>query len=217
MMVTINGATVIRGNVRIPLHGPWTSVLEVDAATAPTGPVTVNLGGVRDFKGTVLRSGTYLQRTLVEVVGGAGGLARTIRRNYYQPSLTLRVLLGDVLREAGEQLGSTADSAVTSRVLASWTRHQGLASSALNELLRGSPGALWRVLPDGTVHVGIPTFPVASLESFDLIDDDVLAKRIVIATDDPRLDAGTTFEGRRLDLVVHRFDAGQYRVEGYYA
>jgi hypothetical protein len=75
--LSLNGAAVQHGTLRLPRIGAWTAEVVVDVATAPSGAVTLATGDGRySLRGTVVRSGVDGERAHVRIVGGAGGLWR---------------------------------------------------------------------------------------------------------------------------------------------
>jgi hypothetical protein len=198
---TLNGAAVLEAVVRMESAGAWTAEVSVDAQTAPIGRVTLAAGSAQ-FAGTALRAGVSNGSLLVRVVGGAGGLARELPAKRYADGTPARVVAADILAEAGEALSPASDAALLGRTLAGWTRVRGRAGEALRVLTQ-SLGATWRVLADGTVWIGVESWPEADPEHV-LVDEAPQAGRIEIADESASLVPGVTFQGQRVVRVEHR-------------
>jgi len=210
---TANGKTVLTAEITEPRTGAWHADITLDA-TELTSPVALSIEGVA-FAGTVLRSGVHGGRFGARVVGGKGGLSvELVAKNYSTVSGTkLSVVLADILRECGETLSASAESAVTGRTLTKWHRSAGPASHALVRLLDAA-GAVFRVLRDGTIWVGAQTYPEAK-PTHTLIDEDWVAGISTIATDTPILEPGVTFRGQKIESVVHRLEPNALRTEAH--
>lgn len=209
-MATANGSTLLSASISMPAVGAWHTEIVVDSASALSGAVTLDIDGVQ-FSGTVIRGGTNGGRSLAKLVGGNGGLSTELPvRNYVAPA-TLALVIGDILREAGETLSTTADAALLATVLTRWERSAGPASHSLVALL-DAIGATWRVLADGTVWIGTQSWPTQEIEHA-LIDEDWSSGILLIAPLKPELRPAVTFRGQRLDEVAHNFMPEGLRTE----
>lgn len=213
-LATLNGERVLSCEINRPLEGAWHAVVEVDSATIPSGLVTLAVEGGLTLTGTVIRAGEVHGTTTVRIVGGAGNLSKHLPARAYRGT-TVRVVASDTLSSAGERLATAADSAAAGRALATWTRSSGSCSAALSELLRPL-GAVWRTLADGSVWIGVPTFPSRSY-SFELLDEDPVDRSIVLVSDDPTLDANATIDGRKLTYVRTLIEPSSVRVQAHFA
>lgn len=153
--------------MHLPSRGPWHARVKLDAATAPSGRVTLAAAGGLTASGTVAGGGVQLDSAYLRIIGGAGGLGTTIRPAAYRNALS-RDPLGAILSAAGESLSSTVDQSILSVLLPVWTLAGERASSALDRLAYAVGLALgqaltWRVLLDGTVWIGAESWPAASL------------------------------------------------------
>jgi len=213
MPSTVNGKTILSGEVSMPRIGAWHADLSVDAEVLG-GSVTLVFEGV-ELKGTVLRSGLYGGRVGARIVGGAGGISKEIVvKNYAAGAGTkISAVVADILRETGEKLAATSDQSVLGRTLATWERIAGPASHALVNVL-DKAGAVWRVLRDGTIWVGVATYPEATVEHV-LIDEDWVNGILTIAPEKADLEPGTTFRGQKIEEVVHRLSPGSLRAEAH--
>lgn len=199
-----------------PLRGVWHAHLEVDSTVSLTGAVTIGVAeGALELVGRVTAGAIIHERQAIRVVGGAAGLSKSLPARSYARS-PLRVPLTDVLTASGERLASSSDAAALGTVLTRWTRTEGPASGALEQLVARVPGTIWRVTASGAVWVGTNAWPAVSLE-YVTIEDDPARRVMIIASDDPTLSAGVTLDGRRLEHVVHRFASSGTRMEIHYS
>jgi hypothetical protein len=215
--LTLNGAGVQHGTLRLPRIGAWTAEVVVDVATAPSGAVTLATGDGRySLRGTVVRSGVDGERAHVRIVGGAGGLGREVAPVYYR-GVPLRLPLGEVLRAAGETLSTTSDAAVLGRLLGKWTRERAPVGTLLGHLL-DAVGGVWRVADDGTVWIGEETWPAASAADVDLVAEEPTHARVTVGAESLPLGIrpGTTYRGQRVSYVEHTFDADAARAEVWF-
>src|SRR6266851_5985073 len=192
-LATVNGLVVAEGLVSIPRIGCWHADLSVDSTQAVTGAATLSLGSQK-LTGAFARAGFDLRgRLQVRVIGGAGGLGTTLAPKSYG-SIPLKVVLQDALRDAGETLSPMADASLLSTQLTAWSRMSAPASSVVKSLMQVVPGAVWRVLIDGTVWVGFEGWPASSLPDTAPIHSEPEKGRITIASDAPAVFPGTTFQ-----------------------
>jgi hypothetical protein len=206
-LVTLNGIRVRSAEVRMPHVGRWEADVAIDAAAAPTGRVVLKTAGM-ELRGTVERGGTFAERSRVRVVPGAGGLTTPLTPKFYT-SVTVRTVLADLMLASGETLSGTSDSATLDRVLTSWSRPAGDAITALNSLA-SQTGSQWRTLDDGSVWVGVHTWPTVTF-AHSLLGQDMAAGSVTIASETPRLRPGVTFLGQQLHEVVHTFESDAVR------
>jgi len=220
-LVTINGFPVVEGQFSLPRAGRWSANLAIDAESAEQlqGPVTVDLGGQLQLRGTVRRSGPFLGLVTAEVVGGGAGLMREVQPKAYQ-GVGLDLVLRDALAEVGEQLAADSELAVLQVQLAKWIRLRALAAEEVASLLDHAPaGAVARVKPDGTVWVGRDSYPDAGLApgSYDLLRDDHYLSQAEIGVEVPTLLPGTTFLGRHVEEVTYNIKPDMVRVVVHFA
>ncbi len=207
---TLNDLPVLSGLVALPRAGAWHADLVVDAPDASQlqGAVTLVVGKL-ELHGVARRSGAFVQRASIRVVGGAGGLATELEpKGYRSPSVS--VILGDIVGDAGEALSPTVDGSLLASVMPAWVRVRGSAGTALSTLADALHVG-WRVLLDGTVWLGAEAWPAADVGQYDVLDERPEQARAELGTDSPALLPGTTLEGRRVSYVEHVFDASSIR------
>jgi hypothetical protein len=209
------GAPILVVEVTMPSTSAWHATLDIDTEEEPSGPFVFRIGAV-EFRGTVVpgRSGHFGGRTKLRVVGGAGGLSKKLKaRNYSGGITTVRQVLDDILRESGEALSSQADAGILGRQIPAWHRTEQETNRALT-MLCDKVGANWRVLRDGTIWVGIDTWPEVTPEG-ELVDEDWADGVITVSSDDATGVPGVTISGQQIEQVVHRMDRSGIRTDFY--
>lgn len=159
---------VREGDLFFPYRGTWTAHVTLAEAPdeLPSGRCTLRWHGL-DCAGYLLRIGTAEGETSALVVGGAGGLARTVDAKYYANQPQLRLPASEVLSAVGERLSASSTASVLSQVLPSWPRRRDLAGRLLDDLADAA-GAIWRVLPDGSIWIGTDSWvPGGGQEDLD--------------------------------------------------
>lgn len=192
---------VMGGTVLLPRTGIWVADLKVDQSDDLPDHVTLDLGKV-EMPGTVVKAELISGVMETRLVGGGGGIGDLARPKHYHRPLVRHVVV-DLLRDAGEQLSPTSTTAVMSKELEAWTTLKLPTGTMLTILcLIVGKGANWRVLADGTVWLGVETWPDSQVESRSIHGDGANAAS-VIGTDIPGLWPGTLLDGRRVDHVTH--------------
>lgn len=212
----LEGASVLRGRLTVPLGGAWVADLEVDTAEPLLGAVTraVTLAvGTTSWNGMVFRGGVTGDRWSGRIVGGAGGLRLPVEARAWQGLQPARGLLVELLADVGETLAPTSTSEVATN-LPRWSRCATTADRALADLA-AHLGCRWRVRPEGDVWVGVDAwapveFPDGSV--VELLDVDPRTDAAVYALPEARVLPGTTFDGRRVGGVVYDLDGPRERV-----
>lgn len=214
-LIEVNGRAVIAATIRIPRLGAWSADLVVDAQEALTGACTVVVAGGPTLKGTATRGGLWLDTAYVRVTAGADGLRRTATAKHYR-AVTARVVLVDLCRAAGETLSPTSGAAVTGLQLAAWTQTAQPIGRAISALLadRRLAAPAWRMLADGTLWVGVESWPDSGLK--DVVDVQELGRlphegRCELGVEAPTLLPGTLLGGRKVSLVEHSLADDQVR------
>jgi hypothetical protein len=205
----LNGFTVVRGTLAMPRIGVWSARLTLDADDLPRGPATLAIGDPPvTLTATVVRPALQGAAAEVLLVGGAGGFSKIIPPKDYQ-DVPLRVVLADLLSEAGERLSPSSDPNLGSLHLPRWTRMGGPARDAIVQLAE-TLGVSWRVLPDGTTYVGRETYPTSPSkgEVLERVSEEDL---MIVATESVDILPGETFEGRRVSYVEYAISPASIR------
>lgn len=202
-LVEMNGIGVVAAEFSLPRLRAWHVDATVNTADASlvTGAVTITiLDGQLTMRGRGKVVGDYLDTVRVRVVAGAGGLAREAAPRYYQQT-TLRIVVGDLLRAAGETLAASSDQTILNTLLGAWTVKGGTVADAL-ELLLSPLGASWRMLADGSFWCGRETWPDAGVE-VTVERRDSARHQLQLSMEAPLLLPGTTLNGEHVSYVEH--------------
>jgi hypothetical protein len=212
--VTLGKDPVLSAVIERPLRGSWVADLEVDSDAAPTGKLALTCQG-QSFLGTVVTSQSWNDRQRARVVAGAGGMRKDLGPAWYR-NTSLRTVVKALLDAVGESLSPTSNAAVLARRVPAWMRLRGAANGLLDQVLTVfAPEVIWRHLPDGTVWIGVPSWPTVTTTAVvqDNRGDEDLAE---LAGDDIALDAGVTVLGRRVGFVRHRLAGASLRTEAWW-
>jgi hypothetical protein len=198
----------------MPLTGTWVSDLTIDPASSSAQiPAVGNQMSIAigengfSLQGTILRINNAFETVFVRLVGGGGGLYRTVAAKSYQ-SATFGQVLNDLLNQVGESLSTMTPAAITNISLPFWTvpvspMFQAMANLILVARVMTSTEVNWRVLPDGTVFVGVEAWPQSSMASFDLYSWPPNELKATIFSVDPRVTPGQTWQSGQVSNVEH--------------
>jgi hypothetical protein len=154
-IATLNGVAVSQAAFTLPGYGMWWADVDlVEGEDLAKGtPVELALAGVT-CAGTVVDGGVTSGKGAYRVVGGRGGLGRTLKRKPYLDDGGVKVskVATDLATEAGETIGTLP----TTRMGPHYARREGPAYLTLNQL---APRA-WYVDFAGVIHLG--TRPVTT-------------------------------------------------------
>jgi hypothetical protein len=204
-LLRANGAPVIRGLVRLPEAGAWVADLTVASEAALSGPVALTLNeGATILHGALVRGGVFQDTAYARVVAGAGGFGVPARPQAYG-AVSLGLVLGDLLRGAGETLSPTADQGVLGRRVAGWTTPQRPTGQVIARLLAvAAPDAAARFLLDGSYWVGVETFPAAPTDG-TLLSAQPFRGHFELGVEVPNVLPGTTLLDQHVTEVEWRF------------
>ncbi len=205
---TANGIPVVSANLTFPRIGTWVADVLVDTDQGLAGAVELDIGGLV-LKGSVWRSGVTITRTQARVVGGARGLGVQLKSRFYR-QVPARIVLNDLLSEAGERLSSTSDPTLLSRNLSAWARFELPASDCLRALVDDELAACWRVLPDGSVWVGTEQWPETSAP-YTVLGERRELGQVDVGCSGALVLPGTTIGGRRVSHAFYTVDASSLR------
>lgn len=219
-MFTINDLPGLGGRLTFPRTGAWQAEIRIDTDQDLSGALIINVDDGRlTLKGTVDRGGNWQNVDALRIVGGAGGL-RTVATPKHYTTATVGVVLRDLLADAGETLSATSYADTLGASLTSWTTSALSTGNLISLVLRaGAPGANWRVLPDGTVWVGVERWPDAGLvegEDYHVLTEDPQRLFARLGVEVPLLMPGTALGGRRVSYVEHLLEEPQTRTEVWF-
>ena len=198
---------VAHGDLQPAHAGPWSAHLEfADQVPPPTGAVTLTWLG-RQWLGRVLRSGaSSAGRTYALIVGGNGHLSEPtppiLNARAYR-NTAARLVVQQLLTEAGETLSAASDSAVLSQSLTFWPRRRDTAQRLLDDIARKLK-CVWRVLADGSVWFGRDAYAETTstdLQALDIQDPSKAVADFVPHSFGPV--PGEAYQGRRVGAAQH--------------
>ncbi len=218
-LVTANDVAVLNGSIMMPLNGIWTADIvvdqtEVDGFEAGDSVTIASQDGF-SFVGTVapFRAGEFIDSVHVRILGGAGGMSSPVRpQSFVQPSAYVRDVLNALASDSGETLSSTISSSFTQSNLVAWAITAGPVSSALNVLLDiVAPTFGWRMLADGTLWMGVETWPESSAEH-TILDHNPIEGTYMLGADSPLITPGVSLPViGNINRVEHQLGQGMVR------
>lgn len=207
---SVSGIPVLSGALMLPRVGAWSALVHLDTTETISETVDIDWGGL-SLKGSFVRGGFESGTLWCRIVGGAGGLCRTIEASGYKRPKVGAVL--DALMDAsGERLSSAISADLKGRQLDWYALMRGQSvGDALSKLADATESA-WRVLPDGSVWMGAETWPKSKAEP-----DDVEVLEVALASFRMRvrmLEAGKVLPGEtwndlHVDRVEHSIGGGE--------
>jgi hypothetical protein len=200
--------TVTGGWLSMPRIGIWTGYLELGGDTIPSGNIVATLAGV-DMPCHIQRCELVEGLVKMSIVGGASGMGKQAKAKHYR-NPTVRHVVGDLARDAGEVLSASSPAVVLDVPLGYWTT---LAGSPAHPMTTGTVvqlladvvgGCSWRILYDGKLWLGRETWPTCPAD-VRIISQDVRNATMVVGSDVSGIWPGTTIVGRQIDHVQHEF------------
>ena len=200
--VTAAGVPVLNGALTLPRQGAWHALLVLDTDEAPSGSITIDWGG-RQWTGTIYASRVERGVSVVQAVGGAGGLKAKVTAQGFRDA-KVSAVFDHIANASGEALSSNIDAALLARKFEWFPLLAGLAGRCL-DTIAGVLGTAWRFEPDGKLWVGEEKWPKAAIDNADieLIDLEGPTDRVRVRMLDPSLMPGTVWDGLRVSRVEH--------------
>lgn len=207
---TLNGATIVKGDIDVPGWGLWHADLYLDRPMVVTSPATLVVADLTATC-TVVRSVDWTGQRGVRVVGGYGGWRQVVAaKQFNAPSgLLLSTVLQTTAAPVGERLAIQTDATIGTAFL----RSEGEASLVLHELVPAG----WWVGFDGVTNVGErPTGNV--LQTFTATRVDQPRNIVIVATENPaEWLPGKAYQSGQvqgtIQRVRHRIDGMKLRTE----
>lgn len=195
-----NGIAVVDGALSLPAVGRAVAELRLASPAAEEairkgGAVTLTFQDGTTYEMGCLRAGEERGLLRVRLAAGKGKLGAVIPPKFYEGA-PATVVFKDVLSEAGELAGDL-DLPGT---LPAWARREGPAFEAIRAFFIEYPTRAWRVMPDGRVWAGVPTWEAGP--EVRIVERDPGRARYVLGHL-PSLQPGVTLEGiGQVDRVI---------------
>lgn len=207
---------VIDGKITLPRVGVWHAAFAVDSDDQFSEGDSVTIGindGAQFLNGTVSRALLYQGLQQVRVVGGAGGMQTVVKPKHYQGPLTSDVI-ADMAKDAGEKVSANSDPGAS---IPGWTTIAATFGRQLAELIRPIDGSAWRILPDGSLWVGVEQWEDSDVPDDDwaTLNYDHLNGIIDLGMVAPTLLPGTTFGQEKIDRVEHNISGDVVRTAAW--
>lgn len=199
---SLGALPVVGGRLTLPTRGAWLADVEAVSDEDVDGVVTLTVGET-SLVGRVLRGGVFEGRWRGRVVGGAGGLGRTVTARQYR-SVTRRAIVAATLAEVGETLAP--DAAGLDDVLVTWARFAEPASRCLARLV-----AAWRVDVDGAITTS--PWPASTLPALEGLDASPADRVLRAAVEGIAVWPGMVDGARAVASVVYTLDGAAMRAE----
>jgi hypothetical protein len=151
-MFALNGIDAPTGFIAIPEFGLWRARVLLATEAPPPADARVTLAaGSLTLVGTVESAGAHVGLSEVLVRGGSGGWSRRVKGWPHRADNGVR--LSEVVASLAAEVGETAvlEPGAERLVGYAWVRHEGPATTALEDLTAGT----WWMAPDGVMHVGV--------------------------------------------------------------
>lgn len=224
---TVNGASILSGEVTFVFRGRWSFTGQIDSAGPPAVTMAIGDraqvlivnedGSSKVLSGTISDYAEWQGRAGVRVVAGAGGLGVPLPpQGYVAHPLPVPVLdlLEDIAGLTGETLSAATREYAATITVGSWSR-VGDGVAALDAL--GAEFELdWRMNDSGEIDFVPTTWPEATPDDMLHVNDEgadgVLTVAPAAANDRP----GTTISGRRILEVVYLLEPGKLREQLVY-
>jgi hypothetical protein len=204
-MLTLNDRPILTIDLVMPKRGTWVLDVQVDAAEAFAGSVTLGDIEGNEFVGTVHRSFEVAGRVHARIFGGAGGLKTVLRAAHYQ-SASVRLVADEIAAGAGETIDTSSDPLAAT--LDAWSRQAGYAGQALS-MVADEVGVQWRVLPNGKIWLGAESDEDLVLPEVLELDRDGVHNTALYGLDALSLRPGRIFNGERIARVHYCQTADQ--------
>lgn len=203
-MADVNGQLAESVRLVVPRYGSWRAEVILSSGGAPTGPVTLTVGGT-SFAGTVFEGGDdTADRPSLTIVSGIGWEQPLTAPLSYQTDtgVLLSTVLADLSALAGETIVQPPDTTLGSHFEAIPESRCTRLRDVLDGLRRSGKLGRWWIDPDGSTRFGIRTGVEATARATNLRTNASLGLRIVgIDTPEPFL-PGNTIDGAVIDRLV---------------
>ena len=216
-----------RGRIHLPLTGAWVADVAIDPGTSDADlpqfgsvvPIYVGENGF-SLSGAIRRINNAFNTVFARVVGGGGGLYKTVGPKAYQGS-NFGLIVDDLLSAVGESLSPTVSANIRQISLSFWTVPQGplfvaLANLVLEARVLTGTEVNWRVLPDGTIFIGVEQWSQTPMASFDLMSWQPEQLATTIYALDPQVTPGQVWQSGKVSNVEHTIEPELQRTKVWF-
>jgi len=166
------------------------------------------VGDAFSFQGTAARPpSVFADSVRVRIVGGFGTLGKSYAKPKSYQGVPLQLVLQDLVLGAGEALSPRCDAGLLATRLTAWATVRQPTGEALSLLMRAASGAVWRILPDGTLWAGYEVWPASDKTEYVLTSEDDAQGVMELASEAPGILPGLTVLGRKISRVTHHWRA----------
>lgn len=208
MSYSLGDFGIVTGTLNWPAQGAWSAEVEINTDQPLGGAQTLRLPGV-DLTGYIVGGGVSVLRQHLRLVGGKGGLGRSVAGQHFN-STTVRTVVEYLVGQAGETLATDSDAAILSSRIDHWHHTTESAGAGLDRLC-AHLGTAWTIKPDGTLRIGQPTWSAYEPDHV-LLGEDLVAGTLTLAGGEDTPRPGTSFLGKRVAAVEVQIKPGAARI-----
>lgn len=205
---TLNGSTILRGNITLPRWGIWTADVQIGTrdklSGALAGAATIVANGVT-FQGTIVAGSDYAGKSLYRVAGGSGGWNKQIPPKAYRGEIGIKLatVVTDAALAAGEPMAPFTAAQQAQVIGKAYARFGGVPGGEAARVLDFVAPESWYVDELGVTHIGVRA-PSTLRQPYVLLDKRPDRRFAIIATDTfVGLVPGVTIEGYEIASVRH--------------
>jgi len=204
--LTVNGHSVLAGEVVLRRCGEWFARLQVDTGERVSNPLVIECASGWRLTGYTSDFATPSQGRLSLEVSGALDITRELAPVAYRPvgGVRVRTILEDWSRDSGVPLSQSIAPELLASFLPAWTRERGSAAKAVRTLARALDCS-WRFDGDAGLLLIRDTWPTVDPAGVEIIQRDTMMHTVVVRSDvaPAELVPGVTWLGERVSCVQH--------------
>lgn len=208
----IAGAAITSLQLSHPARGSWSATAQIDADTAPSGRVALELPGLT-LQGDVVDAGIWSETCRVTLCGLLALVTEVPGQHYLTP--TGGLVAQQLCAAAGAELDPASDPAAVQQLLSAYQVRRGTLGAALDALC-AALATDWTVTPEARVRLGLPTWPEAAPEGAVLLEEVAARRELRLALENAALLPGVTYQGRRIVAVDHLVQPAGWRAVARY-
>lgn len=211
MGLTANGRTVTHARTQFAAWGVWYVDVTIDSSEPLTGSVELELNDLR-LNGTVLSGGAFAGRAMARIVGGAGGISRTVAARGYANDAGVKVstIVRDVADECGEAFVAPSSSTSVGNAFA----RPEVPGGRVLELV--APRA-WYMGEDGQLRLGRRAARALPASASVLSRDEATGVATIAGEELASLLPGLTIDGSEAVDIEHDISPGKTRTRAWLA